>query len=159
MAENTYAPIVSPGDGRFWTDGWDGYPLARRRLLDALAASGAANPLVLGGDVHTFYATELRADFNRPVSSQNRVVATEFCGTSVTSSSRPQARTLEYLGRNPHIKYGRSDKRGYMMLEVTPGATRARFMGLDNVRDVRSSVATLAAFRVADGCAGLEQLS
>jgi alkaline phosphatase D len=159
MAQTTYAPIITPDDGRFWTDGWDGYPHARRRLLDALVKSGADNALVLSGDVHTFYATELRADFNRPVSDQNRVVAAEFCGTSVTSSSRPQARTLEYLPRNPHIKYGRSDKRGYMMLEVTPKATNARFMGLDDVHDARSGVAALAQFEVSAGEAKLEQTS
>ncbi|GAB3465359.1 alkaline phosphatase D family protein [Massilia terrae] len=155
MAQNTYAPIVTPEDGRFWTDGWDGYPVARRRLMDALASSGAANPLVLGGDVHSFFATELRADFYKPVSAQNPVLATEFCGTSVTSGSRPQARTLEYLQRNPHIKYGRSDKRGYMLVELTPGAAETRFMGLDDVRDPQSKIAALTSFHVADGRPGL----
>jgi alkaline phosphatase D len=159
MAQTTYAPIVTPEDGRFWTDGWDGYPAARRRLLDALVKNRASNPLVLSGDVHTFYAAELRGDFSRPGSGQNRVVATELCGTSVTSSSRPQARTAEYLARNPHIRYGRSDKRGYMMLEVTPVATNARFLGLDDVHDAQSGAAALAAFRVADGRPGLEQVA
>jgi alkaline phosphatase D len=159
MAQMTYAPLVKPDDGRFWTDGWDGYPVARRRLLDTLASSGAANPLVLGGDVHTFYASELRADFYRPVSAQNPVLATELCGTSVTSNSRPQERTLEYLQRNPHIKYGRSDKRGYMMVEVTPSAANARFVGLDDVHSAQSDASTLASFRVTDGRRGLEQLT
>jgi alkaline phosphatase D len=127
-------------------------------LLDALVKNRASNPLVLSGDVHTFYAAELRGDFSRPGSGQNRVVATELCGTSVTSSSRPQARTAEYLARNPHIRYGRSDRRGYMMLEVTPEATNARFLGLDDVHDAQSGAAALAAFRVADGRPGLEQV-
>lgn len=155
MAQNTYAPIVTPDDGRFWTDGWDGYPVARRRLMDTLASSGAANPLVLGGDVHSFFATELRADFYAPVSAQNPILATEFCGTSITSSSRPQAKTLEYLTRNPHIRYGRSDKRGYMFVELTPGAVNTRFMGLDDVHDAQSKIAALASFHVADGRPGL----
>jgi alkaline phosphatase D len=158
MAQNTYQPIVTPEDGRFWTDGWDGYPVARRRLLDTLASSGAANPLVLSGDVHTFFATELRADFNRPVSAQNPVLATELCGTSVTSNSRPQEQTLQYLKRNPHIRYGRSDKRGYMMVEITARATTARFMGLDDVHNAQSGASTLASFGVADGQPWLEQL-
>jgi alkaline phosphatase D len=155
MAQSTYAAQANEYDGRFWTDGWDGYPLARRRLLDTLARTRAANPLVLGGDVHTFYATELRADFYRPVSPSNPVVATEFCGTSVTSNSRPQAKTLEHLARNPHIRYGRSDKRGFMWMEVTPGAASMRFMGLDDVRDPRSAVKALARFEVADGRPGI----
>jgi alkaline phosphatase D len=157
MAQSSQIPVAAPDGGRFWTDGWDGYPAARRRLLDALAASGAANPLVLAGDVHTFYASELRADFKQPESRANKVIATEFCGTSVTSGSRPQARTLNYLAHNPHVKYGRSDRRGYMLMEVAPTGTTTRFMGLDDVRDAGSAVAQLAAFRVADGRAGVEQ--
>jgi len=159
MAPSTQVPLDGKGGpegGRFWTDGWDGYPAARRRVLDTLAASGAGNPLVLGGDVHTFYATELRRDFARPVSRANPVIATEFVGTSVTSNSRSQQRTLEYVAMNPHIKYGRSDKRGYMFLEITPKETRTRFMGLDEVHDPHTAQRELAAFRVADGKAGVE---
>ena len=157
MAQSTQAKIIGPLDGRFWTDGWDGYPLARQRLLKAVRNSGAANPLVLSGDVHTFYAAELRADFDRPASSANPVVATEFCGTSVTSSSRPQKRTLEYVGMNPHIKYGRSDKRGFMLMEVTPATTTTHFVGLDDVRDAGTGAATVAGFVVNAGRAGLNR--
>ncbi|KLU35178.1 alkaline phosphatase [Massilia sp. WF1] len=156
MAQSTQVPTVEPDGGRFWTDGWDGYPMARKRLLDTLLKTGAGNPLVLGGDVHTFYATELRADFGRPASKDNPVIASEFVGTSVTSSSRPQQRTAQYVAMNPHIKYGRSDRRGYMLMEVTPKETRTRFMGLDDVRDPKTVQRELAAFRVADGKAGVE---
>ncbi|MFC5477943.1 alkaline phosphatase D family protein [Massilia suwonensis] len=150
MAQSSGVPIQSPEDGRFWTDGWDGYPLARRRLLDTLVKSGARNPLVLAGDVHTFYASELRRDFSRPVSKANPVVAAELCGTSITSSSRPQARTAENVERNPHMHYGRSDRRGYMLIDLTPQAARTRFMALDDVRDPASGQSESAVFVVAD---------
>jgi alkaline phosphatase D len=159
MAPSSQVPVTAPDGGRFWTDGWDGYPAARRRLLDTLAASGAANPLVLGGDVHTFYASELRTDFGRPVSRANPVVATEFVGTSVTSNSRAQARTAQIVAMNPHLRYGRSDKRGYMLLEITPSETRTRFLGLDEVKDPRTGQQALAAFRVANGRPGAEIIS
>ncbi|WP_020655948.1 alkaline phosphatase D family protein [Massilia niastensis] len=158
VAQSSSVPVAAPGDARVWSDGWDGYPLARRRLLESLLASGARNPVVLGGDVHTFYACELRPDFLRPATGRNRVVATEFCGTSITSSSRSQARTLEHVAHNPHMKYGRSDRRGYMMMEVTPKAVVNRFMGLDDVRDAQSAVRVLASFRVNEGKAALERL-
>lgn len=151
LAQSSGVPVRAPEDGRFWTDGWDGYPVARRRLLDTLVRSGANNPLVLAGDVHTFYASELRRDFGRPVSRANPVVAAELCGTSVTSSSRPQARTQENVERNPHMLYGRSDRRGYMLVELTPQSAQARFMALDDVRDARSGQSQAAAFAVADG--------
>lgn len=151
MAQSSGVPIRSPEDGRFWTDGWDGYPAARRRLLDTLANSGAKNPLVLAGDVHTFYASELRRDFNRPVSRANPVLAAELCGTSITSSSRPQARTQENVERNPHMLYGRSDRRGYMLVQVTPQSAQARFMALDDVHDARSGQSQVAGFVVSGG--------
>ena len=157
MAQSTQVPIVQPRDGRFWNDGWDGYPAARARLFDTLRASGARNPIVLAGDVHTFYASDLRRDFDRPSGKANPVLATEFCGTSVTSSSRPQARTEQYVAMNPHIHYGRSDRRGFMLLEVTPGETRTRFVGLDDVQDARSRASNLASFVVRDGRAGAER--
>jgi alkaline phosphatase D len=118
-------------------------------------SSGAANPLVLSGDVHTFYAAELRRDPTRPRSAGNPVVATEFCGTSVTSSSRPQERTAQYVAMNPHIRYGRSDRRGYMLMAITPERSSVLFQGLDDVRDKASGVQTLARFAVEDGKAGL----
>jgi alkaline phosphatase D len=157
MAQASQVPIHGPDDGRFWTDGWDGYPAARARLLDTLASSGAANPVILAGDVHTFYASELRANYVKPASRSNPVLAAEFCGTSVTSSSRPQARTDQIVGMNPHMQYGRSDKRGYMLMEITPTTLATQMMGLDDVRDPQSKVAALATFRVAAGSPKIER--
>ncbi|MBA5639169.1 alkaline phosphatase D family protein [Duganella sp. LX20W] len=155
MAQNSQVPLRTEQDGRFWTDGWDGYPMARQRLYDALRASHAANPLVLSGDVHSFFAAELRRNPLRPVSAANPVLATEFCGTSVTSPSRPQARTAQYVAMNQELKFGRSDKRGYMLLTFTPDDCTALFQALDDVHDPASGVATLARFRVVNGKPGL----
>lgn len=157
MAQSTQIALVDGAGGRFWNDGWDGYPAARARLFDTLRASGASNPLVLAGDVHTFYASELQGDFGRPASSRNPVIATEFCGTSVTSSSRPQARTQQYMAMNPHVKYGRSDRRGFMLLEITPERTHTTFVGLDDVRDAHSGATVLASFEVKNGRPGPQQ--
>ena len=43
-------------------------------------------PVVIGGDIHSFFANDLRLDFNDPKSP---MVATEFVGTSITSYRRP----------------------------------------------------------------------
>ncbi|QYF95478.1 alkaline phosphatase D family protein [Massilia sp. PAMC28688] len=157
MAQSSQLPLTTPNAGRFWNDGWDGYPVSRERLFDALRESRAQNPVILSGDVHTFYATDLKPDFNRPASKANPVIATEFCGTSVTSGSRPQARTLQYVDMNPHVKYGRSDKRGFMLMEITPSVTNTFFMGLDDVRDPATGMSRLATFSVANGKPGPRQ--
>ena len=155
MAQASQTAIDQAGDGRFWNDGWDGYPAARNRLLSDIARHRPANPVVLSGDVHTFYAAELRRDFSQPVSTENPILATEFCGTSITSSSRPQSRTDRYVADNPHIKYGRSDRRGYMLMALTPTRLQASFMGLEDVRSPDSSIEALARFGVEAGTAGL----
>ncbi len=157
MAQCSQLPITKPGDGAFWNDGWDGYPAARTRLLETIARERPDNPLVLSGDVHTFYAAELRRDFDRPVTSANAILATEFCGTSVTSSSRPQERTDQYVAQNPHIGFGSSDRRGYMLMNITPKQTLTQFMALDDVHDANSDVKSIADFIVQDGQAGLNR--
>lgn len=158
MAQCSQIPIEGEDGGRFWNDGWDGYPAARRRLLDAMRKHELRNPVVLSGDVHTFYAAELRPDFNRRASKDNPVIATELCGTSVTSNSRPQSRTDRYVADNPHIRYGRSDRRGYMLLEITPERIATRFQALDDVRLAESGVATVASFIVEAGRPRLQQV-
>jgi alkaline phosphatase D len=159
MAQNSQLPIMKEGDGRFWTDGWDGYPMARRQLMDTLHTSRASNPLVLSGDVHSFFASELARNPSRPRSAANPLVATEFCGTSITSPSRPQTRTEQYLRMNPAIKYGRSDKRGYMLLTITPADTTAHFLALDDVHDSASPIARAAGFVVRNGTPGLKKIA
>lgn len=155
MAQCSTAPIKNQGDGRFWTDGWDGYPQARKRLFDDLLASKARNPVVISGDVHTFYAAELCRNFYAPISHTNPIIATEFCGSSVTSSSRPQSTTDKYLQYNPQLKYGRSDVRGFMLFDLAPRQMQCRFLGVDELSNPHSSVSVLRHFLVADGYPGL----
>jgi alkaline phosphatase D len=155
MAQNSQVPVQRPGDGQFWTDGWDGYPAARQRLLADLVKHRPANPIVISGDVHSYFAADLLGDFYRPRGAGNPVIATEFCGTSVTSPSRPQARTAEYVAQNPHLKYGRSDKRGFVMMEVTPKRSTALFQSIDDITRADSGMTTLARLDVMDGAPGI----
>jgi alkaline phosphatase D len=148
MAGSSSAKLPDPAALRYWTDGWDGYPVARRRLLDSLRNSGAKGPLVLSGDVHTFYAADLLADIDQPVSSTNPVIATEFCAGSVTSSSGPQARTDARIANNPHLKYGRSDRRGFTLLEISPDKTVTHMIALDDVDRADTPAFGLADFQV-----------
>ncbi|MET0267960.1 MAG: alkaline phosphatase D family protein [Duganella sp.] len=155
MAQNSQLPFKREEDVRIWTDGWDGYPAARQRLLESLHNSRAANPLVLSGDVHSFFAAEISRHPTRTVSRSNPVLATELCGTSITSPSRPQKRTEEYVAMNPGIKYGKSDQRGFMLLTITPDTTTAHFQALANVQDAGSALATAASFVVRNGRAAV----
>ncbi len=54
------------GNFAYWTDDWDGYPAGRRRLLARIAQTKVSNPVVIGGDIHAFFANDLRVDFDDP---------------------------------------------------------------------------------------------
>ena len=141
-----------PGAGQaFWTDGWDGYPAARARLLSFLARQSPANPLVIGGDVHSNWVCDLKPDFDDP---QSPVIATEFCGTSITSQGAPQERIDTYRADNPHIKFANSEKRGYVSFDLTPERCYAHLRVLDSVKKRSSVLATLASFAVESGRPG-----
>jgi alkaline phosphatase D len=141
---------AGPGE-RFWTDGWDGYPAARRRLLDFLAARRPANPVVIGGDVHSNWVCDLKPDFN---AARSPVVATEFCGTSISSQAWAQARDFRDLPENAHIRYVENSYRGYARVTVTPDRWAVDLRGLENEKRRDSAISTRAAFVVDNGKPG-----
>lgn len=139
------------GPGRYWTDGWDGYPFARERLLRDLDARRVPNAVVLGGDVHANYVTDLKLDWNDP---QAPVIASEFCGTSISSHGREQAHVDKALPFNPHIHYGRSEERGYMRFALSAGRLDAEIRRVESHWDARSPVVSAAKFSVEAGRPG-----
>ncbi|MEX0637941.1 MAG: alkaline phosphatase D family protein [Burkholderiales bacterium] len=144
-----------PGPARrAWTDGWDGYPAARERLLGFLAERRIANPVVLGGDVHQFNVADLKRDFDDPASP---VVASEFVGTSITSQGWPQHKLNEYLPDNPHMKLMESRFRGYVRMEVTAKSLRAELRAMESVREPGADCRTHATFVVEDARPGAER--
>jgi alkaline phosphatase D len=141
-----------PGAGRkAWTDAWDGYPAARRRLLDGIHERKVANPVVVGGDVHSFYACDLKPDFDDPASP---VVASEFTGTSITSESLSQTLIDSWRADNPHIRMAEGRYRGYLRLDVTPRQLRADMRAMENVEKKDAACSTLASWVVEDGRPG-----
>jgi len=129
----------------YWTDGWDGYAPARKRLLQTVADRRVPGVVVLGGDVHAHYVADLKVDYDDP---RSPVVATEFCGTSITSRGAPQQRVDEALRHNPHLHYGRSDQRGYVACRLDADALQASLMVVDRPDDPDSSVGVAARFVV-----------
>jgi alkaline phosphatase D len=141
-----------PGPGRrAWTDGWDGYPAARERLLRGFPERKVTNPVVIGGDVHSFNVCELKLDFDDP---RSPVLASEFVGTSITSQAWPYERMQRYLPDNPHILLADSRYRGYTRVEVTPQRMTVDLRAMQTARVREAPCTTLASFVVEDGRPG-----
>ncbi|MDQ6684441.1 MAG: alkaline phosphatase D family protein [Pseudomonadota bacterium] len=139
------------GGATYWTDGWDGYPHARRRLLDAVAAKQVPGVVVLGGDVHSHYVADLKADFDDPASP---TLASEFCATSITSLSLAQERLDAARPFNPHVHYAHADERGYMSFVLDSAQLEAKVQVVEQPRDASSGVVTSATFIVEAGRPG-----
>jgi alkaline phosphatase D len=141
-----------PGPGRrAWTDGWDGYPAARGRMLGFLSERKVSNPVVIGGDVHAFQVNELKEDFDDTAS---RPVASEIVGTSITSQGWPQERMDRLMADNPHVLLTESRFRGYTRVELAPGSLRADLRIVDTVKVADAGCSTLASFVIEDGRPG-----
>jgi alkaline phosphatase D len=134
-----------------WTDAWDGYPAARQRMLDAISATQPANPVFFGGDIHSFWVTDLKADFGDPSSAS---VATEFVGTSVTSDAPPYDLMMGVLPENPHVRYFESRHRGYLAVDLFRERMETRLQVISDRRDPRATVSTLKRFVVESGKPG-----
>ena len=127
------------------TDTWDGYPAARQRLLDSVAAHRPQKTVLVGGDIHQNYVCNVHAQ-DRPDAP---VVAAEFCGTSISSqSSASQARIAALMQRNPQIVFANSQRRGYGLVDITPSRWTTTLRAVDQIENEASSVSTLATFEL-----------
>lgn len=146
----------NPSDEQsFWTDGWDGYPKARERLLTHVVERNITNPLVLGGDVHTAIVADLKLDFNDPKSP---VIASEILGPSITSRG-PSPRVIEALRhKNPHFKFANPSERGYASFEISAQRCTAHMRTVSTVSEQVAQVRSSASFVVEDGKPGAQRL-
>ena len=147
-----------PGDDvRYSMDQWPGYAASRDRLLGFVAERRVRNPVILTGDIHSNWVNDLLLDFGDPASP---VVATEFVGTSISSSGDggPNTEYAEGVMRdNPFVKL-QNAQRGYVSCEVTPGRWTARYSVLDRVSVRGAPRQTLAEFAVEAGRPGAQRV-
>jgi alkaline phosphatase D len=135
----------------FNLDQWDGYGPARARLLRFIADAKVANPVVLAGDIHSTWFSDLKLDFDDPSSP---TAAVEFVGTSISSDfpaafDAPLKQANPVL--NPHVRYFDGLKRGYLRCEVGRDAWRTDVRVVDTIDTRTAPVRTSASFAVEAG--------
>ncbi|WP_071460294.1 alkaline phosphatase D family protein [Bacillus massilinigeriensis] len=149
---------IGPDKESYSMDAWDGYPGARQRVIDFLVKHDIKNTVVLTGDVHTSWASEVKEDFNNPASKN---VAVEFVGTSITSGgdgSDVNSNTGQILQENPHLKFF-SNRRGFVRCIVDEHKWQTDFMALPYVTKPGAPIVPKASFIVEDGKAELKQIA
>jgi alkaline phosphatase D len=154
----TQQTLFSPAGGKrnervvHWTDGWDGYPAARERMLDSITRARPANPLIIGGDVHAQYFANVRGPM---VQGRAPILAAELCGTSITSQG-PSAKVVDaILAENADIRWANGSMRGYTLVDLTRTGMEAKLRALDNVKRADSGIRTAATYHAVAGRAGL----
>jgi alkaline phosphatase D len=144
LAQQTVMSSLVLGDVVLNVDQWDGYPQARRRLLDFVAAEEISDVVVLTGDIHTAGCGVLRTD---GVNGDPAPVAVEFVCSSISSNGLAEAVGLDPNTLDPSIfglTYAELVHRGYCRCTVTPERWSTEFLIVDDVRDQASDVAVHA---------------
>jgi alkaline phosphatase D len=115
-------------------DCWDGFPAARRRLLED-AANANANLVVLAGDSHNAWANNLE--------NGKTAVGVEFATHSVTSPGfesylprvSPDELAAALRATNRHLAYADTRHRGYTSVMLTPQSATGNFHFLKTIRE------------------------
>lgn len=131
---------------------WDAYPANRERIVEAINTAETGHPIILSGDVHSFWAVD------GTLSGEQSMV--EFVTSSITANwPEPLAKPVtDNLSHNPQVKFYEPDKRGYLLHEVneTEWTTTAR--AVQDVRDRKSPAYNLARFLVTKGKPGFRRI-
>lgn len=145
----------TPGERiSFSMDQWPGYEMPRRRLLRAFHDQRIANPVVIGGDIHSNWANNLIADFD---DLESKIVASEFVGTSISSGgdgTRIPTGLAQILAENPFVKF-HNVERGYVVCDISPQRWETRYRCVEFVTRAGSPINTRATFVVEDGKPGI----
>ncbi len=139
------------GDGLFYSDFWDGYRASRDRVLAAFARPAIRNPILLGGDVHSFWVNDVKRDFN---ATRAPTIATEIVTTCLAARNGPEALFGPARALNPHVRFLGNRHAGYVALDITPAAMTVDLRAVGDLADPSSRCTSLARFTVEDGRPG-----
>ncbi len=140
----------------FWNDAWDGYPLARKRLMTDVIGTGLRNPVFLTGDWHSTFVNDLKLDF---ADESAPTIATEFVTPAITTGGDGTPYGPYYapmIPFNPHIKYYEGDRRGHFKASVTPERMLLDLRFMTSVEDANGTGYTQASWVVEDGQPGAQ---
>lgn len=130
-------------------DQWDGYPAARKRLIDNITNNSISNFLVFTGDIHIAGLVHLNADME---DFESPIVGYEFVTPSMTSSAEEleeNAALIEFgLQSQDNVSYINAKKRGYLLADMSHEKVTVSFRSVEHVREEGQPVFTSATYSV-----------
>lgn len=116
LGEMTMASRLSAIDVPYHMDRWEGYPAARRRLLEA-SQEANADLVVLSGDSHNAWAFNLEHG-GQPVGVELAVQGVSSLGMDKRFHGDPIAIAEGFVDVSPDLAWCDTSQRGYMVLDV-----------------------------------------
>jgi alkaline phosphatase D len=147
----SYVNEQANGPPRYWTDGWNGYPAARARLMDTLAEKSIANPVVLSGDIHAFIVSGLHRQAGN---LDTPLVASELVTTSISSQAVEQKVLDKRAALNPNLLIANGEYRGYLRLEISRERLQTDLVAMNTVKKPDASARLLRSFVIEAGRPG-----
>ena len=131
---------------------WDGYPAARRRVLDFIAREAIGDLAILTGDLHSSWALDVPIDpWAGAASPDARSLAVELVTPAI--SSPPLYTDPAYRARGPmlpklapHLKFLEGDRNGYLLLDLTRERMQADWYFVPTVTSLTSQETKGASF-------------
>ena len=137
-------------------DAWDGYAASRDRIVGGMVGHGVRNPVVLTGDVHAHWASEVFRDQDDPDSG---IVASEFITSSITSGGDGYDQAdgqHPWAAWNPNLQFW-TNLRGYVSTTLTPSEMTVDYRCVNYVTSPGAPVFTRAQYVLEDGVRGMRQ--
>lgn len=116
LEEMKVSARLSAIDVPYHMDRWEGYPAARRRLLQA-SQEANADLVVLSGDSHNAWAFNLEHD-GQPVGVELAVQGVSSLGMDKRFHGDPTAIAERFVDASPDLAWCDTSQRGYMVLDV-----------------------------------------
>lgn len=150
--QTLFSRLVLPsGSDALYSDIWDGYGATRDRVLQALARPEIRNPVIVGGDVHSFWVNDVKKDFARP---ESPTVATEIVTSCLASRNGPEALFGPAPALNPHVRFLDNAHAGYTLLDVRPDRLSVDMRAVSDLAVPDSSSFSLSRHVIEDGRPG-----
>ena len=128
-------------------DQWDGYPVARARLLQEFEDAAIPNLVVVTGDIHLAAVAQLRAGDR----GTGTPVGVEFVTTSISSDGLVGDELTDVMKTFPALIDAELAHRGYSLHTVTADRWTAEYRIVAEVDDPNSEVTTFGTYVVAAG--------